>query len=81
LTLCFVLHYGQEIFEGLKAYRHAVNSIWTFRPEANALRLQRSARRMALPELSVPDFIESIKRLCCRWQVGSAPETSLCVPS
>ena len=31
-----VLHYGQEIFEGLKAYRHADGSIWTFRPEANA---------------------------------------------
>lgn len=74
-----VLHYGQEIFEGLKAYRHADNSIWTFRPEANALRLQRSARRMALPELSVPDFIESIKQLIAvdgNW-VPSAPETSL----
>ena len=74
-----VLHYGQEIFEGLKAYRHADGSIWTFRPEANAQRLQRSARRMALPELSVPDFIESIKQLIAvdgKW-VPSAPETSL----
>ncbi|HHW4671985.1 MAG TPA: branched chain amino acid aminotransferase, partial [Xylella fastidiosa subsp. multiplex] len=33
-----VLHYGQEIFEGIKAYRHADGSIWTFRPEANARR-------------------------------------------
>ena len=46
-----VLHYGQEIFEGLKAYRHADGGIWGFRPDANAGRLQRSARRMALPEL------------------------------
>src|SRR6187455_2310712 len=48
-----VLHYGQEIFEGMKAYRHADGSIWTFRPEKNAERLQRSARRLALPELPV----------------------------
>ena len=46
-----VLHYAQEIFEGLKAYRHADGSIWTFRPEANAARFARSARRLALPEL------------------------------
>ena len=46
-----VFHYGQEIFEGLKAYRHADGSIWTFRPEANAARLNKSARRLALPEL------------------------------
>lgn len=46
-----VLHYGQEIFEGIKAYRHADGSIHTFRPDQNAARLQRSARRMALPEL------------------------------
>jgi branched-chain amino acid aminotransferase len=74
-----VLHYGQEVFEGLKAYRHADGSIWTFRPEANALRMQRSAHRLALPELSVSDFIESLKQLVAvdgDW-VPSAPETSL----
>ena len=38
-----VLHYAQEVFEGLKAYRHADGSIWTFRPEQNAARMQRSA--------------------------------------
>jgi len=58
-----VLHYGQEIFEGIKAYRHADGSIWTFRPEANAARLQRSARRMALPELPTEIFVESLKQL------------------
>jgi branched-chain amino acid aminotransferase len=74
-----VLHYAQEVFEGLKAYRHADGSIWTFRPEANARRLQRSAHRLALPELSVDDFIESLRQLIVvdgKW-VPSAPETSL----
>ena len=58
-----VLHYAQEIFEGLKAYRHADGSVWAFRPEANAERFQRSARRLALPELSTEDFIASIRTL------------------
>lgn len=58
-----VLHYAQEIFEGMKAYRHADGSVWTFRPEANAARFARSARRLALPELSETDFIESLKQL------------------
>ena len=74
-----VLHYGQEIFEGMKAYRHADGSIWTFRPDKNAERLQRSARRLALPELPVADFIESIRQMVAvdgDW-VPSAPETSL----
>ncbi|MDR6990934.1 branched-chain amino acid aminotransferase [Luteimonas sp. 3794] len=58
-----VLHYGQEIFEGMKAFRHADGSVWTFRPESNGRRLQHSARRMALPELPVDLFVESIKQL------------------
>lgn len=74
-----VLHYAQEIFEGLKAYRHADGSIWSFRPDANARRLQRSAKRMALPELPEEYFLESLRRLIAvdgDW-VPSAPETSL----
>jgi len=74
-----VLHYAQEVFEGLKAYRHADGSIWTFRPEQNAARMQRSARRLALPELPTEYFVESIKQLVAvdgAW-VPSAPETSL----
>jgi branched-chain amino acid aminotransferase len=74
-----VLHYGQEIFEGLKAYRHADGSIWTFRPEKNALRMQRSAHRLALPELSVDDFIAAIKQIVAvdgDW-VPTGGETSL----
>ncbi|WP_182478395.1 branched-chain amino acid aminotransferase [Clavibacter phaseoli] len=58
-----VLHYGQEIFEGMKAYRHADGSVWTFRPDRNAARLQRSARRLALPELATEDFVESVTQL------------------
>ncbi|MBO9705327.1 MAG: branched-chain amino acid aminotransferase, partial [Arthrobacter sp.] len=58
-----VLHYGQEIFEGLKAYRHADGSIWTFRPDANARRLNKSAERLALPQLPEEVFVEAIKRL------------------
>jgi branched-chain amino acid aminotransferase len=55
-----VLHYAQEIFEGLKAYRHADGTVWAFRPEANAERFARSARRLALPELPVEDFLAAI---------------------
>jgi len=74
-----VLHYGQEIFEGIKAYRHADGSIWTFRPDANGRRLQRSAQRLALPELPVEIFVESLKQLIAvdaSW-VPSADESSL----
>lgn len=58
-----VLHYGQEIFEGLKAYRHADGSVWLFRPEANAERFAQSARRLSLPELSVEDFLTSLEQV------------------
>ena len=44
-----VLHYAQEVFEGLKAYRHADGGIYTFRPEQNARRFNRSARRLSMP--------------------------------
>jgi branched-chain amino acid aminotransferase len=58
-----VLHYAQEIFEGLKAYRRHDGSVWAFRPEANAARFQRSATRLALPHLPVEDFLESLRLL------------------
>ncbi|MGW1495630.1 branched-chain amino acid aminotransferase [Streptomyces sp. NPDC002402] len=57
------LHYAQEIFEGLKAYRRPDGSVVTFRPEANAERFQRSARRLAMPELPVETFIEACDAL------------------
>ena len=74
-----VLHYAQEIFEGLKAYRHADGSVWLFRPEKNAERFARSAQRLALPELPVEDFVASIEtlvRIDERW-VPSGAEQSL----
>ena len=58
-----VLHYGQEIFEGLKAYRHDDGGVWGFRPDANATRFARSARRLALPELPEEAFLGSIEAL------------------
>ena len=58
-----VLHYGQEIFEGIKAYRHPNGDIVTFRPEANARRLNESARRLALPELPEELFVQALEEL------------------
>jgi branched-chain amino acid aminotransferase len=58
-----VLHYGQAIFEGFKAYRQPDGGIKTFRPEANARRLNGSARRLAMPELPVELFIEAADTL------------------
>jgi branched-chain amino acid aminotransferase len=74
-----VLHYGQEIFEGLKAYRQPDGSIATFRAEANAARFQRSARRLAMAELPSELFVESIRALVevDRDWVPSGGETSL----
>ncbi len=57
------LHYGQEIFEGLKAYRQPDGSIKTFRPDANARRFRRSAERLAMAELPDELFIESLRAL------------------
>lgn len=74
-----VLHYGQQVFEGLKAYRWADGSVHLFRPEANAARLAASARRLALPELPEEDFLASIEALLSvdsAWVPGE-PETSL----
>lgn len=58
-----VLHYAQEIFEGLKAYRREDGSVWLFRPEANGRRMQDSAERLALPPLPVEDFVASVEAL------------------
>ena len=77
-----VLHYAQEIFEGMKAYRHEDGSVWTFRPEENAARMQRSSQRLALPELPVEDFIASVDALVSadeRWVPEPAGEKSLYV--
>ncbi len=78
-----VLHYAQEIFEGVKAYRHADGSVWTFRPEKNAARFRASARRLALPELDTETFVGSLKALVAQdidWvptPASAAEESSL----
>ena len=58
-----VLHYAQEIFEGLKAYSRPNGGAALFRPDANARRFNLSARRMAMPDLSEEMFLESIRSL------------------
>lgn len=58
-----VLHYGQEIFEGMKAYRNTDGRPVLFRPEENAKRFNNSARRLAMPELPVSDFIAAVETL------------------
>jgi len=73
------IHYGQSIFEGLKAYRHADGHIRTFRPMANAARFKNSARRLAMAELPEELFVGSLEALVAQdvaW-VSGEPERSL----
>lgn len=70
-----VLHYSQEIFEGLKAFRWEDGSVWTFRPGFNSARLNHSARRLAMPEIPLNDFLGSLVqtvRADERWVPGAA---------
>src|SRR5690242_6907767 len=75
-----VLHYAQETFEGMKAYRHADNSIWTFRPFENAERMKRSSHRLAFPVLEPADFVQAVDALVevdQRWVPEAGSEKSL----
>ena len=58
-----IFHYGQSVFEGIKGYRYSDGSVWTFRPYANAARLNRSAYRLSLPALPEEDFVNSLREL------------------
>jgi len=58
-----VLHYSQEIFEGLKAFRRQDGRIALFRPEENIKRFNRSARRMCMPEVDEVFFLKALKEL------------------
>jgi branched-chain amino acid aminotransferase len=74
-----VLHYGQAIFEGLKAYRTSKGRIQLFRPERNVSRLNHSARCVCIPEVNEMFALEAIKKLVTvekHW-VPKVPETSL----
>jgi branched-chain amino acid aminotransferase len=57
------LHYGQAIFEGLKAYKNEKGEVFIFRPEKNAARLNESARRMCMPELPMEIFMDGLNQL------------------
>ena len=74
-----IFHYGQTIFEGLKAYRTPKGRIQLFRPDKNMERLNRSNRRMCIPEINEQFAIQAIKQLVHieeAW-VPDAPGTSL----
>ena len=58
-----VLHYAQEVFEGMKAYRHENGTVALFRPELNAARFAQSAERLAMPALPEAVFIEAVEAL------------------
>ncbi len=58
-----VFHYGQAIFEGMKAYKDDQNDVWLFRPEENLDRFNKSAKRMAMPEVEDWIFLEGMKQL------------------
>jgi branched-chain amino acid aminotransferase len=75
------LHYGQGVFEGLKAYRTARGNIQLFRPQENIKRLNRSCRRLCIPEVDENFALDALKQLIAtekNWVPG-APETSLYV--
>lgn len=56
-----VLHYGQEMFEGLKAYRGDSGEVYLFRPDMNAKRANKSNERLCIPEIPEEDFVQAIK--------------------
>jgi branched-chain amino acid aminotransferase len=60
---CAVLHYAQEIFEGMKAYRDATGAISLFRPDRNAARFAESAARMAMPIVPPDLFVSAVRAL------------------
>lgn len=76
---CTALHYGTEIFEGLKAYRTPDGGVQLFRPIENARRMNRSAERLCMPEIPEDDIVEAITTLVNldRAWVPNDPGTSL----
>ena len=58
-----VFHYGQAIFEGMKAYKDENDDVWLFRPEENFHRLNKSAMRLAMPEITETIFIDGLKTI------------------
>lgn len=58
-----VFHYGQAIFEGMKAYKDENDDVWLFRPDENFKRFNKSAKRMAMPEVPETIFMEGLKKV------------------
>jgi len=76
---CLCFHYGQEIFEGLKAYRGKDGSIYLFRPTENIRRMNASAKRLCMAEVDRELFLEALKKLVLlekEW-IPQSPGTSL----
>ena len=74
-----VYHYGQEMFEGLKAYKGADGAVYLFRPDMNAKRTNASNERLVIPELPEEDFVQAVKAVVDvgRDWVPTEPGTSL----
>src|SRR5262245_25207784 len=70
---CIGINYGQSVFEGLKAYRQPDGSVALFRVRDHALRLERSARRVALPEVSADMIVDALVQFV-RHQARAIPE-------
>ena len=74
-----MFHYGQEMFEGLKAYRAADGRILLFRPDMNAKRTNNTNRRLCIPQIPEEDFVDAVKALVktdAAW-IPTKPDTSL----
>jgi len=60
---CAAIHYGQSVFEGMKAYKNESGEIYLFRPEENARRINESGARLCMPEIPEELFMEAVKQL------------------
>ena len=76
---CMVFHYGQEMFEGLKAYKAADGSNYLFRPDMNAKRTNNTNDRLCIPQIPVEDFVQAVKAIVSVDQdwIPTEPGTSL----
>lgn len=76
---CMTLHYGQAIFEGMKAYKNDKGEVRLFRPSSNIERMNRSGERLCIPPLNVEETVKGIEELVLLekdW-IPTAPNTSL----
>jgi branched-chain amino acid aminotransferase len=60
---CAAIHYGQSVFEGMKAYKGGNGEVFLFRPDANAKRINESAKRLCMPEIPEDLFLDALKQL------------------